>query len=77
MPSAWLYLGRISYGLYVFHQLALDLVDKGCRHVLRYHSVVVGALGFALTIGMASISYPLLEKPFLRRKKRFEVVRSH
>jgi peptidoglycan/LPS O-acetylase OafA/YrhL len=77
LSSAWLYLGRISYGLYVFHQLAMDLVDLWLRRVLHVHSVLlVGALGLILTVAMASISYPLLEKPFLRWKRRFELIRS-
>ena len=69
------YLGRISYGLYVFHGLLLVAGE----HVLldRFHmrhSWIV--IIFALTIASAAVSYEFFEKPFLRLKSRFELVHS-
>ena len=74
-PFSWLvYLGRISYGLYVFHLLALAVM---------MNVVIVPVLGiplgfelrilfsFLVTVGLASVSYTWLEKPFLRLKQRF------
>jgi peptidoglycan/LPS O-acetylase OafA/YrhL len=74
-PFSWLvYLGRISYGLYVFHLLALALVAR---------LVVVPLLGvpfnfelrfifsLLLTVLLAAVSYQWLERPFLKLKKRF------
>jgi peptidoglycan/LPS O-acetylase OafA/YrhL len=73
-PVAWkplVYLGRISYGLYVFHLLALDLTKVGldrmigtCPWALR------GAIALPLTIVLAAASYRWLELPFLRLKNR-------
>jgi peptidoglycan/LPS O-acetylase OafA/YrhL len=69
-----LYLGRISYGLYVFHMLGLRAarvgaaalgVSEGARIVLET------ALGLALTCVFASLSYRTLESPFLRLKAHF------
>ncbi len=70
------YLGKISYGLYVYHMVGLLLA----RHVFGTNSVM-GYLGYAmlglvLTVALASISYRWLESPFLRLKDRFAVVHS-
>jgi peptidoglycan/LPS O-acetylase OafA/YrhL len=67
----WLaYLGKISYGLYVFHVFCLE-------HASRTHNHVVNAgLSLAATIVCAAISYRFLEKPFLGLKSRFEFVQS-
>jgi peptidoglycan/LPS O-acetylase OafA/YrhL len=78
----FVYLGRISYGLYVFHLFSLRLTDAVAVHgpvpfsykllcfVLRF------CLSFGLTVGLASASYFLLEKRFLRLKGRFTYVQS-
>jgi peptidoglycan/LPS O-acetylase OafA/YrhL len=73
-PFSWfVYLGRISYGLYVFHLLALALLPALFVTVFgvppRFEQRVV--LSFALTVMFASVSYKWLEQPFLRLKKRF------
>lgn len=72
------YLGRISYGLYVFHLLGLKLADVIGAHVSFGAHLVKGRglLGFFLTVAMAMISYHALEKPFLRMKERFSHVLS-
>ena len=72
------YLGRISYGLYVFHVLGLLISD----HVVsdqtasssRY-SLRVG-VALAATIAMSAISFRWVETPFLRLKQRFTHVLS-
>lgn len=74
-----IYLGRISYGLYVFHMLGIKLAD-----VILENSSITGSMltfgraGIALTttIILSIISYNLLEKPFLKLKKRFTFVES-
>lgn len=75
----WLrYLGKISYGLYVFHMLSLHLVDKiqggyaGSWPKLMVHFWV----GLGLTVGLAATSYRYLETPFLHLKERFAYIRS-
>jgi peptidoglycan/LPS O-acetylase OafA/YrhL len=72
------YLGRISYGLYVFHLLGLKLADVIGAHVSFGARFVKGQglLGLVLTVVMAMISYHALEKPFLRMKERFAHVPS-
>ncbi|MGZ5425661.1 MAG: acyltransferase family protein [Thermoanaerobaculia bacterium] len=66
LARAVAYLGKISYGLYVFHVLALRLV-----HHVSPEWPVVFVLGLALTAGMGVLSYELYEKRFLRLKRRF------
>jgi peptidoglycan/LPS O-acetylase OafA/YrhL len=72
------YLGRISYGLYVFHVLGLLIsdgtVDNQTASLGRY-SLRVG-VALAATILMAAISYRWLETPFLGLKQRFTHVLS-
>jgi len=53
------YLGKISYGLYVFHAAAIRIVASPI-------------LALPLTIAIAALSYRYLESPFLRLKHRFE-----
>ena len=74
-PFSWLvYLGRISYGLYVFHLFALAFMAQVL--VLPLLEVPVNfelrlVLSFLLTVALAAVSYKLLEQPFLRLKRRF------
>ena len=68
-PLSWLvYLGRISYGLYVFHLFALAFVMQFAVS-LGFELRIL--LSFLLTVALAAASYRLLEQPFLKLKKRF------
>ncbi len=73
-----IYLGRISYGLYVFHVLGLLISDHTVpdqtASLWRYALRVGVAL--AATIAMAAVSYRWLETPFLSLKQRFTHVLS-
>jgi peptidoglycan/LPS O-acetylase OafA/YrhL len=70
------YLGRISYGLYVYHIAGLTIAG----HFFRANSVkgftVYALFGLVLTVIFSIISYRWLESPFLRIKERFALVRS-
>jgi peptidoglycan/LPS O-acetylase OafA/YrhL len=70
------YLGKISFGLYVVHNFAFYGVEKLIRLLPRKLSPitsfgVLGVFAFALALGIAAASYKWLEKPFLRLKSRF------
>jgi peptidoglycan/LPS O-acetylase OafA/YrhL len=69
-----IYLGRISYGLYVFHVAAINLVSvpsgSGVRWALNLSE------SFGLTVLLAALSYRFVETPFLRLKQRFSRVES-
>ena len=76
--SALIYLGQISYGLYVFHILGLmisdHLVDHQDSSLSRY--LFRNAVAFAITVVFAAISYRWLETPFLNMKQRYTRVLS-
>ena len=90
-PVAWLFsrrwiawLGRLTYGLYVYHILALQIGEKLAVKV----RVALGlqrpgalwltrvSISLALAIAIATLSYYTLERFFLRRKARFAHVDS-
>lgn len=72
LAHRWLvYLGTISYGLYIFHNAFIWLINlclPGMPSLLRLSLVLL------LTILTAAISYAVLEKPCLRLKDRFAPV---
>jgi peptidoglycan/LPS O-acetylase OafA/YrhL len=71
------YLGKISYGLYVYHLPCIAVLWKMDSRFLKHDSpLAVFTLGLPFTIVIAAISYRYFESPFLRMKERFEVVKS-
>jgi peptidoglycan/LPS O-acetylase OafA/YrhL len=84
-PDSWIvnpvlkYLGRISYGLYVFHATMIVVTLRLLRELEPHpalHSAIVAVVALTLTIGVAAASYQWFEKPFLKLKIRFQRVRS-
>jgi peptidoglycan/LPS O-acetylase OafA/YrhL len=82
LPRAGIYLGKISYGLYIWQMTAIVLVLKGLNRPLPVTGQWVDSVTFAafcafiLNIAIAAASYRFLETPFLRLKSRFAVVPS-
>lgn len=63
------FLGRISYSLYLYQQLVLHPARQATA---RYPVVVQLIVAIVATIIVASLSYYLIERPFLKLKdKRF------
>jgi len=79
LPRWAVYCGRISFGLYVYHDFCLDLMDKLMPHVASMKSLLYplkGALSLGLIFAVAAISYRYFETPFLKMKKRHAVIES-
>lgn len=72
IPAAFIYLGRISYGLYVFHVFAITASQK---YIVLDHGFAEWAVeftaAFAITVLLAACSYRWYETPFLQLKARF------
>ena len=69
-PLAW--AGRLSYGLYLWHFFVFAFIAGWFR---GYQPRLIPAQ-FAATFLVAAISYYLLERPCLKLKKRFTVVKT-
>lgn len=74
------YLGKISYGMYLYH-LPLEFDVKFLSvHVnrylpavaLRHETYVLFVENYLLLIGVSALSWVLLERPALRLKRHFE-----
>lgn len=69
------FLGKISYGLYAYHLIVLDVFSRvwpdGPVHSVR---LMKHLLALLMTIAVASLSYKYFETPFLRLKERFTFV---
>lgn len=73
------YLGKISFGLYVFHRICLLFAGAIGAAVFHIHSLAMVKtywISIPLTLLIASLSYRYLETPFLHLKTRFEIIRS-
>jgi peptidoglycan/LPS O-acetylase OafA/YrhL len=77
LPRWMIWLGRVSFGLYVYHQLAINSVPVLFSRTRGYvHFLLCFVSAAALTVVLAALSYRFLETPFLRLKERFELVPS-
>jgi peptidoglycan/LPS O-acetylase OafA/YrhL len=72
-PRWSIYLGRISYGLYVFHVFSLMLAERLLERLSFQHAhlFLKFIISLSLTIALASLSYRYFETPFLRLKESF------
>jgi peptidoglycan/LPS O-acetylase OafA/YrhL len=59
------YIGRISYSMYLISTTALVVAGR------MVHSIVaIAAVGAAITVVYASVSWYVMEKPLLSRKAK-------
>jgi len=85
-PKAVFYLGRISFGMYIFHITTFWIIYQIYKVELASFSESIGlgewkndvgfVMAFMATVSIASLSYRYFEKPFLRLKKRFTLIPS-
>lgn len=79
--GAFVHLGKISYGLYVYHLLTILFAGLILQFAFRLgHNPVIIipkiAVALYLCIAFAELSYAVLEKPFLKRKERYTLIPS-
>lgn len=76
------YLGKISYGLYLYNSITRVFCFEFVEYIFGkplsgwQMEVVLYALCILSTISVATLSYEFFEKPFLKLKTRFEVVKT-
>jgi peptidoglycan/LPS O-acetylase OafA/YrhL len=64
------FLGRISYSLYLFHPPVLYLVGQVVAtqlHPGAFSNALVVVSGIGLSMGLAAVTYELIEAPMIRR----------
>lgn len=75
-PNFLHYLGKVSYGIYMFNPIGVALVIK-TFNANQYHNLPIYFLVVNLLVLLAvSISYRFYEKPFLKLKDKFAVIKS-
>lgn len=68
-----LYIGKISYGVYLFHNFVPYFYDVKLFFISASLSLyVINLFRFLILITLASFSWYFVEKPFLSLKKRYE-----
>ena len=75
------YLGKISFGIYVYHPLVIFLLSYLIKDYIHgmsyaYQYVIISVLVVFFTIIVAAISYNYFEKPFLQLKDKFARISS-
>lgn len=70
------YLGKISYGLYMYHPICIALVLASALFLRQTSDWVLYPLSLLSTILIAGLSYKYFESAFLKFKRKFTIVAS-
>lgn len=65
------YLGKISYGIYMYHCIAIIITLKSLMYFHLVNNVSIYAVTICLTILLSMLSYHFFEDKFIRLKSRF------
>ncbi|MDG1045432.1 MAG: acyltransferase [Bacteroidia bacterium] len=71
------FIGKISYGIYVYHMIIIYLVSFTLK-ILNYqlNHISIFLIILILTTLVATLSYKLIETPFLRMKDKYSIIKS-
>lgn len=75
------YLGKISYGIYMYHFMIIPAVLYMIKNYFNLQSeVAINGLAYSsviiLTICISGISYRFIERPFINLKSKFSTIKS-
>lgn len=70
--STFNYLGKITYGIYMFHYIAIIFVLKTLQNYGIKNMIAEYVLSFVLTVIFAVLSYEFFEKRFIKLKKNYK-----
>ena len=65
------YLGTISYGIYLYHHIIFKTWDTLATHYGCTESLLIDSLKVIVSITLAIVSWHLVERPFLTLKEWF------
>jgi peptidoglycan/LPS O-acetylase OafA/YrhL len=68
------YLGKISYGLYMYHSIFIVLSIKVLKEFNILNNALLYFLCFAFTIFISAISYEFFEQRFIKMKLKYSTV---
>jgi peptidoglycan/LPS O-acetylase OafA/YrhL len=75
------YLGKISYGIYMYHLICIAFVFNVLDTWLHFprilegwHDVLLYLFSIPLTLAVSAMSYHFLEYPFIRKKRTFTTI---
>jgi peptidoglycan/LPS O-acetylase OafA/YrhL len=66
----FVWIGGISYGVYLWHYPVYALMST-----LKFTNLTILVLGSAITFVLAFLSSRLIEKPIIRRGKKYLLIR--
>jgi peptidoglycan/LPS O-acetylase OafA/YrhL len=70
------YLGKISYGIYMYHSIFIVLTIKIMVHYDALNTPLLYVVSILSSIGISALSYEYFEKFFLKRKNKFAKIQS-
>ncbi|TXD51341.1 MULTISPECIES: acyltransferase family protein [unclassified Polaribacter] len=70
------YLGKISYGIYMYHFIVLIPVLMFVSNINLENNILIYSLVLSTTIAISSLSYHYFESFFLKRKIKYSYIKS-
>lgn len=65
------HIGVISYGIYLFHMIAMDIINRIAIYLPIDMPLLMFVGCLALSVALASVSFKYFERPILQQRYRF------